>query len=111
MERTGLHLSGPAPDAPVPSSARAIADSYEEASGSLTETVKREWTDETLKIEHEMYGEKWSRGFTLECLINHQIHHRGQMSILMRQAGLKVYGVYGPAREEWAAFGAAPPEV
>ena len=31
MGRTGLHLSGPAPDAPVPSSARAIAAVYREA--------------------------------------------------------------------------------
>ena len=26
-------------------------------------------------------------------------------AVLMRQAGLKVPGVYGPAREEWAAMG------
>jgi hypothetical protein len=25
--------------------------------------------------------------------------------VLMRQAGLSVPGVYGPAREEWAAMG------
>ena len=52
-----------------------------------------------------MYGETWSRGMTLFYLILHQAHHRGQMEVLMRQAGLKVPGIYGPAREEWAAFG------
>ena len=31
------------------------------------------------------------------------------MTVLMRQAGLKVPGVYGPAREEWAEFGMQPP--
>jgi hypothetical protein len=33
------------------------------------------------------------------------------MTVLMRQAGLKVPGVYGPAREEWAAYGMPPPAV
>ncbi|MBI2416475.1 MAG: hypothetical protein HYV28_00920 [Ignavibacteriales bacterium] len=27
------------------------------------------------------------------------------MTVLMRQAGLKVPGAYGPSREEWAAYG------
>ena len=43
---------------------------------------------------------------TLFYLIAHQTHHRGQMTVLMRQAGLRVPGIYGPAKEEWAAFGA-----
>jgi len=52
-----------------------------------------------------MYGEKWTRGQSLLALMAHEIHHRAQMTVLMRQAGLKVPGVYGPAREEWAAYG------
>ena len=34
----------------------------------------------------------------LMTLINHQNHHRGQMTVLMRQAGLTVPGVYIPQR-------------
>jgi uncharacterized damage-inducible protein DinB len=52
-----------------------------------------------------MYGMTWTKGTVLVSLITHQAHHRGQMTVLMRQAGLKVPGVYGPAREEWAAMG------
>jgi uncharacterized damage-inducible protein DinB len=33
------------------------------------------------------------------------------MTVLMREAGLDVPGVYGPARQEWAAFGMQPPSV
>ena len=51
-----------------------------------------------------MYGESWSRGAVLMSLIVHQAHHRGQMTVLMRQAGLRVPGVYGPAKEDWAAM-------
>jgi uncharacterized damage-inducible protein DinB len=52
-----------------------------------------------------IYGEKWPRGLTLSILIGHQTHHRGQMTVLMRQAGLPVPGVVGPSKEEWAAMG------
>jgi uncharacterized damage-inducible protein DinB len=43
----------------------------------------------------------------LDKLIRHQIHHRGQITILMRQAGLAAPGVYGPNEEETAAMKAA----
>ena len=55
-----------------------------------------------------MYGETWKRGVALEMLIRHEAHHRGQMTVLMRQAGLPVHGVYGPSREEWTAMGMEP---
>ena len=52
----------------------------------------------------------WSRGKTLGALVTHQIHHRAQLTVVMRLAGLKVPGVYGPAKEEWAAYGMEPQE-
>jgi uncharacterized damage-inducible protein DinB len=111
MGRTGLRLSGPDPEAPMPASARAIANAYQEAASSLAKVVQESWTDATLGIEDDMYGMKWTRGFTLGSLISHQTHHRGQMTVLMRQAGLPVSGIYGPAREEWASMGMSAPEV
>jgi uncharacterized damage-inducible protein DinB len=111
MGRTGLSIAGPAPDAPPPRSAAEIAAAYETAARSLLEQVRKRWTDETLQVQDDMYGERWKRGLTLSALIGHQTHHRGQMTVLMRQAGLKVPGVYGPAREEWAGLGATAPEV
>jgi len=58
-----------------------------------------------------MYGEMWTIETVLKVLFTHQIHHRGQMTVLMRQAGLKVPGLYGPAKEEWAEFGGQAPEI
>jgi uncharacterized damage-inducible protein DinB len=72
----------------------------------VTREVTANWKDETLLETDSMYGETWPRGVTLFALIAHQAHHRGQMTVLMRQAGLRVPGVYGPAKEEWAAMGA-----
>jgi uncharacterized damage-inducible protein DinB len=111
MERTGLKVAGPKPEDPTPSSAKAIFKSYNDAAISLIDQIKSNWTDETLKIQDEMYGQKWKRGFTLLALINHQIHHRGEMIVLMRLAGLAVPGLYGPTREEWAQWGMEPPKV
>jgi hypothetical protein len=33
------------------------------------------------------------------------------MTVLMRQAGLEIPGLYGPARQEWAAYGMTPPTI
>ena len=111
MERTGLSIAGPRPDDPVPASAKEIFRKYSEAAISLLNKVKASWTDETLQVVDEMYGEKWKRGQTLTALICHQIHHRAQITVLMRQAGLNVPGIYGPSRDEWAAYGMQPPAV
>jgi uncharacterized damage-inducible protein DinB len=111
MERTGLRLEGPAADAPIPASSKQILAQYTTAALSLLEQVRTGWTDATLDVEDEMYGERWKRRETLTALVLHQTHHRAQMTVLMRQLGLGVPGVYGPAREEWGAYGMQPPAV
>lgn len=107
---TGLQVKSDGLSEKMPSSAKEIAELYKKASDSLVEEIKKNWNDETLEQEDNMYGEIWKRGYTLYCLILHQTHHRGQMTVLMRQAGLKVVGMYGPAKEEWAAMGMQPLE-
>lgn len=111
MPRTGLSVTTPAQDAPVPVRAAEIVEAYETASRLVAEEIAARWKDETLEIEDDLYGQRWPRGQTLQSLIVHQAHHRGQMTVLMRQAGLSVPGVYGPSREEWATYGMPAPGV
>ncbi len=111
MSRTGLAVAEPAEDAPVPGAAAAIVEAYETASKLVADEIAAKWDDASLEIEDDMYGQKWPRGQTLMALVVHQTHHRGQMTVLMRQAGLAVPGVYGPAREEWVSYGMPAPEV
>ena len=106
LDRVGLKIDAPGFDKDPPATAAEIAEAYERAAMSVADEVKKNWIDDTLLETDDMYGETWARGLTLFYLIAHQAHHRGQMTVLMRQAGLKVPGVYGPAREEWAAMGA-----
>jgi len=108
MTRVGLTLDGPGEDDPAPATARNIVDGYRAAATSLERRMRDSWSDSTLREEHDMYGEHWSVAKTLGVLVVHQIHHRAQLTVLMRQAGLRVPGVYGPSREEWAAIGRAP---
>jgi uncharacterized damage-inducible protein DinB len=111
MEKTGLHLEGPADNAPVPATAKAIAEQFATSARSLADAVRKGWTDETLLTVDDMYGEKWMRGQTLAFLILHQVHHRGQANVLMRQAGLKVPSIYGPTLEGWSDYQMSPPAV
>lgn len=103
--KVGLKIDAPGEESEVPTSAQEIVSAFETAANSVKEEVSKNWTDETLLLEDNLYGETWTRGLTLLFLMMHQAHHRGQIIVLMRQAGLKVTGIYGPAREEWEAFG------
>jgi uncharacterized damage-inducible protein DinB len=89
---------------PAPSNVGELKENYQKLNDSLVESLQKNWNDEILKTSDNMYGEVWKKGDTLKYMIFHQIHHRGQLSILMRLAGLKVPGVYGPSNEEWEAM-------
>ncbi|WP_438349299.1 DinB family protein [Paenibacillus sp. FA6] len=111
MGRTGLKFEAAPHDSQVPQVAREIAEAYQTSSEAMVAAIHDQWTDATLSEEKDMYGEIWPIAVILGILIAHQTHHRGQLTVLMRQAGLSVPGVYGPSREEWAVFGGQPPEV
>jgi uncharacterized damage-inducible protein DinB len=106
-DKAGLKVIAPPENTSDPNKASEIIAAYEKAGASLAEEVKK-WNDGMLLEEILMYGERWTRAATLASIIKHQIHHRAQMTVLMRQAGLKVPGVYGPSREEWSQFGMPP---
>ena len=101
-------LNAPKEHEPVPTSAKAILKAYTEGADSLAKVVEKGWTDAQLGDEVPMYGESWARGKVLSVIVRHEAHHRGQMTVLMRQAGLVVPGPYGPAREQWASYGMEP---
>ena len=102
----GLPLEVPGDYASQPPiGATAIKDAYEKCSAVLIASVEKNWKDASLLEEVQMYGMTWTRGYALLAMVKHQAHHRGQMTVLMRQAGLVFPGAYGPAREEWAAAG------
>ncbi|AEI40720.1 DinB family protein [Paenibacillus mucilaginosus] len=108
LSRTGLEFPAPEGEEQAPSSAAVIADTYRRASAAMLEAVQTQWTDADLFTRVNLYGEEWPNGLTLRILIQHEVHHRGQMTVLMRQAGLRVPDIYGPTREDWIEQGMVP---
>jgi uncharacterized damage-inducible protein DinB len=109
LSRSGIAFRELDEDAPLPATAAEIAATYRSVAAAVAQQVSA-WNDSSLSEEHDMYGERWTKRMVLLSLVKHQIHHRAQMTVLMRQAGLAVPGVYGPAKEEWTAYGMDAPE-
>jgi uncharacterized damage-inducible protein DinB len=103
----GLEIAAPPKGSEQPASAARIADAYETAARSMGELASSKLKDGQLPVEIPFFGRSLSMDRVLHALVVHQIHHRGQMFVLIRQAGLVPPGVYGPTREE-AAARAAP---
>jgi uncharacterized damage-inducible protein DinB len=95
----------------VSSSAKQIADTFRKVSADTVDAVKQQWTDASLKEMKNVYGMDMQKAATLFMLIKHMIHHRGQMTVLMRQAGVNVPGIYGPSRDEWSQMGMEAPAL
>ncbi|MBS4210999.1 MULTISPECIES: DinB family protein [Neobacillus] len=111
LKEFGINVALVENEGTVPTSAKTIADAFRKVSADTVEAVQQQWTDDSLTEMKDVFGMKMPKAVTLNLLIKHVIHHRGQMTVLMRQAGLQVPGVYGPAREEWSQMGMEAPAI
>ncbi|WP_123040267.1 DinB family protein [Cohnella candidum] len=101
----GVQVDAPGFAAPVPNRAQEIVDCYRKASEGAAAALREQWTDAKLSEKLLLFGSiDTTYAGLLNLIIRHVIHHRGQMTILMRQAGLVPPGVYGPNEEENAAM-------
>lgn len=94
-----LEVPGPGHHRPMPVTARELADAYRQVARAAVEAMKGSWTDASLAEKHDVYGYSWTKAQTVMALLFHQTHHRGAMSVLMRQAGLRLPDIYGPSRD------------
>jgi len=94
----GLRVEAPNDKLPPPKTAAEIVAHYRHAAHGLSQAIVAHWTDDSLRRDDDVYGRRWPRAYTLWILLAHQVHHRGQMTVLMRQAGLPVPAVYGPSK-------------
>ena len=105
LGQTGLEADCPSDGTPQPETAKEILDAYKKASDSILEVIPKNWKDKNLHDQLNVYGQEWTKEYILTSLVRHEIHHRAQMTVLMRQAGLKIPGLYGPSKEEWGNYG------
>ncbi|MCM2532284.1 DinB family protein [Neobacillus pocheonensis] len=87
-------------------SAAEISETYKTVSQWLPQAFSEQVSDEKMNEMVNLFGMDMPVQAVFRLLIQHQAHHRGQLTILMRQADLKVPGVYGPSKEEWEAMNA-----
>ncbi|MEK0316668.1 DinB family protein [Cohnella sp. 56] len=110
MRTLGLTFEAVEDSPEIRQSSARIADAYRRTSERFLEALKTQWTDANLDDTVQIAGEQWKNGDSLRYSLMHQAHHRGQMTVLMRQAGLRPPGLYGPTYETWVEQGMAPLE-
>lgn len=98
LRHHALDLGGPGRDAPRPSPDR-VPEIYRQVTRALADEI-RGWSVTDLDRTDPVYDEVWSRRRTLAILMRHEIHHRGQITALMRLAGAWVPATYGPSADE-----------
>lgn len=111
MSYSGLKFDKYDKDDPIPEKFETIQNAYRDLSSALIEKIKKDWTDSMLEESVDFYGVPCMLGKALAILILHEVHHRGQLTVLMRQAGVPVPDIYGPAKEGWEKLGMSPPEI
>jgi len=111
LHTAGVKLDTSVMHQAVPKTAAEIAAAYKRVTAEAAQALREQWNEGELAKVREMWGMRWDGAKVLMCLIGHEAHHRGQMSVLMRQAGLVPHGVYGPHKEAWASMGMEAPEV
>ena len=107
----GLNIDGVKNAENVPTSAKEIAETFKEVSSLVAQIIEKQWTDKSIEQIQEAFGRQESNAQILMGLIKHIVHHRGQITVLMRQAGLKPFGVYGPPKEDWIHLGVENPPL
>jgi uncharacterized damage-inducible protein DinB len=74
-------------------------------------SLNSQLTDAWMKEKQVAFGRSLTNSAILMLLVKHIIHHRGQLTVLLRQAGIKPPFVYGPPMEDWAKLGMEPPLI
>lgn len=104
--QVGLKFEIPDLQKEAPTSADEISETYKTVSQRLTQAFSEQVSDEKMNKMVNVFGMDMPVQAVFRLLIQHQVHHRGQLTVLMRQADLKVPGVYGPSKEEWEVMNA-----
>lgn len=99
MGQVGLTLNVELNPSATPSTVQEIINTYKIAKEQVVKTVKENFTDESLSENVNSHGQATPIGALLRAMVDHQTHHRAQMQVLLRQAGLNVPSVMGPTQE------------
>ncbi len=94
-------------DSDKPLNAAAAAALHSKSAAEVLAAVKSTITNDMLGNEINAWGMTWTVSSILWMIVAHEIHHRGQLQIVMRVVGDVPVGVVGPTDEEMQAMMAA----
>ena len=102
MGQVGLTLDVELNPKNTPATISEIISTYKAVRENVVNVAKDNLSDEKLLTEVNSHGGLTPIGAMLRLMVDHQTHHRAQMQVLLRQAGLHVPGVMGPTKEDSA---------
>lgn len=102
MGQIGIALNVELNPKNTPDKLSEIMNTYRSVSENIIQIAKEQLSDEALLNEVNSHGQLTPIGAILRMMVDHQTHHRAQMQVLLRQAGLPVPGVMGPTKEQLA---------
>lgn len=102
MGQAGLSLDVELNPKSTPATISEIIETYEAVRENVSKVAQEHLSDEKLLTEVNSHGQLTPIGSILRLMVDHQTHHRAQMQVLLRQAGLHVPGVMGPTKEDLA---------
>jgi uncharacterized damage-inducible protein DinB len=83
-------------------SAADLTAKHAEISAGVLAFAQSNLADADFNRDANWFGFTLPLGVWMNMIVNHEVHHRGQLTVLMRQAGLTVPSIYGPNKEETA---------
>lgn len=99
LNQAGFNIDPAQATKPEQLTAAKIKSTYDAISAQVKEQAAMKTPEDLTKVYHVFDMMDWPAGQMLGILMHHEIHHRGQLSVLLRQAGLVVPSIYGPTHE------------
>lgn len=94
----GFSLPAPSRHDAAPKTVANLKEAYEKCAAAVVEQATKLTDADLEKVVDGFVGPE-AIGSILRNMIDHQTHHRGQMTVLLRQAALPVPPVMGPTKE------------
>lgn len=99
LNQVGFNIDAVSPEMPAQLTAAHIKETYDAICAQVKEQVAAKTPEDLARTHRVFQMMDWSTGQMLGIMLTHEVHHRGQLSVLMRQAGLVVPSIYGPTFE------------
>src|SRR5215472_17128467 len=100
---------GKPPDIERPKTVEGLAPGYERVHRAAADRIRALTVGDLDRTVDFFGGPRTIRELLWESILFHHIHHRAQLTVLVRLSGAEVLGLYGPNREQTAAMRAARP--